>query len=99
MHAKRLTAGVELVGKSMPLSVRMAPEEMLMLSELHLDDAVSPSDKVSRLVKWAHGQQKSRPSYAEALRVAGDQRAPTVRTLRQHEAEQHAHSDVLLQLL
>jgi hypothetical protein len=83
----------------MPLSVRMAPEEMLMLSELHLDDAVTPSDKIRRLVKWAHRQQKSRSSYAEALTVAEDQLAPTVRTLRQHEAEQHVHSDLLLQLL
>jgi hypothetical protein len=83
----------------MPLSVRMAPDEMLMLSELHLDDAVTPSDKIRRLIKWAHRQQKSRSSYAEALGVAEDQLAPTVRKLRQHEAEQHVHSDLLLQSL
>jgi hypothetical protein len=83
----------------MPLSVRMTPEEMAMLSELHLDDAVTPSDKIRRLVKWAHRQQKSRSSYAEALDVAAEQLAPTMRKLRQHEAEQHVHSDLLLQLL
>jgi hypothetical protein len=83
----------------MPLSVRMTPEEMSMLSELHLDDAVTPSDKIRRLVKWAHRQQKSRSSYAEALDVAEEQLAPTMRKLRQHEAEQHVHSDLLLQLL
>jgi hypothetical protein len=88
-----------VVGKSMPLSVRMSPEEMLMLSELHLDDAVTPSDKIRRLVKSAHRQQKSRSSYAEALGLAEDQLAPTVRNLRQHEAEQRVHSDLLLQLL
>jgi hypothetical protein len=88
-----------LAGKSMPLSVRMAPDEMLMLSELHLDDAVTPSDKIRRLVKWAHRQQKSRSSYAEALSVAEDQLAPVARRLRQHDAEQHVHSDLLLQLL
>jgi hypothetical protein len=83
----------------MPLSVRMTPEEMSMLSELHLDDAVTPSDKIRRLVKWAHRQQKSRSSYAEALGVAEEQLAPTVRKLRQHEADHHVHSDLLLQLL
>jgi hypothetical protein len=83
----------------MPLSVRMTPEEMSMLSELHLDDAVTPSDKIRRLVKWAYRQQKSRSSYAEALGVAEEQLAPTVRKLRQHEADHHVHSDLLLQLL
>lgn len=83
----------------MPLSVRMSPEEMLMLSELHLDDAVTPSDKIRRLIKWGHRQQQSRSSYAEALSVAEDRLAPTVRKLRQHEAEQHVHSDLLLQSL
>lgn len=83
----------------MPLSVRMTPEEMAMLSELHLEDAVTPSDKIRRLVKWAHRHQKSRSSYAEALGVAEDRLAPTVRRLRQHEAEQHVHSDLLVQLL
>lgn len=70
-----------------------------MLSELHLEDAVTPSDKIRRLVKWAHRHQKSRSSYAEALGVAEDKLAPTVRTLRQHEADQHVHSDLLVQLL
>jgi hypothetical protein len=81
------------------LSVRMSAEEILMLSELRLEDAVTPSDKIRRLVKWAHRQQKSRTHYAEALAVAEDQLGPTVRKLRQHEAEQHVHSDLLLQLL
>ncbi len=83
----------------MPLSVRMAPEEMSMLSELHLDDAVTPSDKIRRLVKMAHRRQKSRSSYSEALGVAEDQLAPTVRKLREHDAAHHVHSDMLLQLL
>jgi hypothetical protein len=83
----------------MPLSVRMTPEEMSTLSELRLDGAVTPSDKIRRLVKWAHRQQKSRSSYAEALDVAEEQLSPTMRKLRQHEAEQHVHSDLLLQLL
>jgi hypothetical protein len=83
----------------MPLSVRMTPEEMSMLSELHLDDAVTPSDKIRRLVKWAHRQQQSRSSYAEALDVAEEQLSPTMRRLRHHDAEHHVHSDLLLQLL
>lgn len=83
----------------MPLSVRMTPEEMAILSELHLDDAVTPSDKIRRLVKWAHRQQKSRSNYSEALDLAEEQLAPTIRKLRQHEAGQHVHSDLLLQLL
>lgn len=83
----------------MPLSVRMTPDEMAMLSELQLEDAVTPSDKIRRLVKWAHRHQKSRSSYAEALGVAEDKLAPTVRKLRQQEAEAHVHSDMLVQLL
>jgi hypothetical protein len=83
----------------MPLSVRMTPEEMSMLSELRLDGAVTPSDKIRRLVKWAHRQQKSRSSYADALDVAEEQLAPAMRKLRHHDAEQHVHSDLLLQLL
>lgn len=83
----------------MPLSVRVTPEEMSMLSELHLDDAVTPSDKIRRLVKWAHRQQKSRSSYAEALNIAEEQLAAVTHKLRQYEAAQHVHSDLLLQLL
>ena len=83
----------------MPLSVRMAPEEMSMLSELHLDDAVTPSDKIRRLVKAAYRQQKSRSSYSEALNIAEDQLAPIIHKLREHDAAHHVHSDLLLQLL
>ncbi|MGI9503929.1 MAG: hypothetical protein ACR2RE_12845 [Geminicoccaceae bacterium] len=86
-------------GKTVPLSVRMAPDDMTALSELDVSDAITPSDKIRTLVRQAHRRQKGQTDYAEALAIAEEQLMPTLRRIRGKEARDHIHSDLVVHFL
>jgi hypothetical protein len=88
-----------VAGKSVPLSVRMAPDDMSMLSELTVSEAITPSEKLRKLVRQAYRRQKGQANYAEALAIAEEQLSPTVRKIREYEAKHHVHSDLILHFL
>lgn len=85
--------------KMTPLSVRMSADDMAMLSALIIPDAVTPSEKIRRLVRTAHRQQQGRGDYAEALRVEEERIAPLVHRVRSLEASHRVHSELLVHLL
>lgn len=85
--------------KMTPLSVRMSADDMAMLSALKIPDAVTPSEKIRRLVRTAHRQQQGRGDYAEALRVEEERIAPLVHRVRSLEASHRVHSELLVHLL
>jgi hypothetical protein len=85
--------------KMTPLSVRMSADDMAMLSALTIPDAVTPSEKIRRLVRTAHRQQQGRTDYAQALRVEEERIAPLLHRVRALEASHRVHSELLLHLL
>lgn len=85
--------------KMTPLSVRMSADDMAMLSALKIPDAVTPSEKIRRLVRTAHRQQQGRSDYAEALQVEEERIAPLLHRVRALEASHRVHSELLLHLL
>jgi hypothetical protein len=85
--------------KMTPLSVRMSTDDMAMLSALKITDAVTPSEKIRRLVRTAHRQQEGRSDYTEALRVEEERIAPLLRQVRSLEASHRVHSELLVHLL
>ena len=85
--------------KMTPLSVRMSADDMAMLSALKIPDAVTPSEKIRRLVRTAHRQQQGRTDYAQALRVEEERIAPLLHRVRALEASHRVHSELLLHLL
>ena len=86
-------------GKTVPLSVRLAQDDMTALSELDVSDAITPSDKIRKLVRQAHRRQKGQTDYAEALAIAEEQLMPTLRRIRENEAKGHIHSDLVVHFL
>lgn len=88
-----------MAGKTVPLSVRMASDDMTALSELNVNDAITPSDKIRKLIRQAHRRQKGQANYDEALAIAEEQLSPTLRRIRAHEARQHVHSDLIVYFL
>ncbi len=85
--------------KMTPLSVRMSADDMAMLSALKIPDAVTPSEKIRRLVRTAHRQQQGRGDYAEALKVEEERIAPLLHRIRSLEASHRVHSELLVHLL
>ncbi|MGI9493133.1 MAG: hypothetical protein ACR2QF_12105 [Geminicoccaceae bacterium] len=88
-----------MAGKSVPLSVRMAPDDMSMLSELTVSEAITPSDKLRKLVRQAYRRQKGQANYAEALTLAEEQLSPIVHKIREYEAKHHVRSDLIIHFL
>lgn len=85
--------------KMTPLSVRMSTDDMAKLSALKIQDAVTPSEKIRRLVRTAHRQQQGQSDYAEALRVEEERIAPLLHQVRALEASHRVHSELLVHLL
>lgn len=85
--------------KMTPLSVRMSTDDMAMLSALEVTDAVTPSEKIRRLVRTAYRQQEARGDFAEALRAEEERIAPLLRRIRALEASHGVHSELLVHLL
>lgn len=85
--------------KTTPLSVRMSADDMAMLSALKIPDAVTPSEKIRRLVRTAHRQQQGRRDYAAALKVEEERIAPLLHQVRALEASHRIHSELLVHTL
>lgn len=85
--------------KMTPLSVRMSADDMAMLSALNIRDAVTPSEKIRRLVRTAHRQQQGRSDYVEALRNEEERIAPLLHRVRALESSHRVHSELLVHLL
>lgn len=85
-----------MADKTVPLSVRMTPEDMAMLSSLRIADAVTPSEKLRRLVRTAHRQQEGRRDFEEALKVEEERMLPLLHRIRALEAKHRVHSEFLL---
>jgi len=85
--------------KMTPLSVRMSADDMAMLSALKIPDAVTPSEKIRRLVRTAHRQQEGRSDYAQALRVEEERIAPLLQRIRALESSHRIHSELLVHTL
>lgn len=85
--------------KSISLSVRMTNEDLAMLSELDMQGALTPSDKIRSLVKMAHRLQHKRGDYEQALSNEAARFAPAQLGLRNAEARHRMHSEFLLRLL
>ena len=85
--------------KTVPLSVRMSADDMAMLSALKIPEAVTPSEKLRRLVRTAYRQQRGRNDYEEALKVEEERLAPLLHRIRSAEAEHRMHSEMLVHLL
>lgn len=86
-----------MTGKSIPLSVRLTPEDSTFLAHLDIPDASTPSDKLRALIKEARQRREGIRNYAEALTFFEELLSDTAHRLRNAETGQGLHSELLVQ--
>lgn len=77
----------------------MSANDMAMLSSLSLTGAITPSEKLRKLVRDAYKRESAREEFDTALELCEELVNPTTHNVRVTEAKEHLHSEFLLQLL
>ncbi len=73
--------------KSVPLSVRVSPEDAAFLDELRIDGALNPSEKLRALVRNERRRREGYRDYDRVLGLVRETFAPTIDRI--HRAENH----------
>jgi len=81
-------------GKSIPISVRITPEDASFLAQLTIDGATTPSEKVRGLITKAREQQSSRRTYPESVAHLRATSANTRKALDEAERRLDVHSEL-----
>jgi len=81
--------------KSVPLSVRVQPDDAAFIAELDIGGAQTPSDKVRAIIADARRRAEGSGSYAETLSLVQDTISPALQLLRAAENRQQIHSDLI----
>ena len=86
-------------GKSIPISVRITPEDASFLAQLTIEGAQTPSEKVRGLISQAREQQSSRRNYAESVAHLRVTSAPTRKALDEAERRLDVHSELIHRII
>lgn len=82
-------------GKSVPLSVRITPDDAEFLARLRIDQATTPSEKLRALVRSERRRREGYHSYSRVLRLTGETLAPTLERIREAENSERIHSELI----
>ena len=81
--------------KSVPVSVRVSPEDAEFIASLKIEDAVTPSDKIRALIKRARLLESREKSYEGALSTFQAQFRAVLNDLAQREEQEKLHSELV----
>ena len=81
--------------KSVPVSVRVSPEDAEFIASLKIEDAVTPSDKIRALIKRARLLESHEKSYEGALSSFQAQFRAVLNQLAQQEQQDKTHSELV----
>ena len=85
--------------KTIPMSVRLSQEDAEFLSQLEIEGAATPSDRLRAIIGEAR-LRRSRPvDYLGCYQMLREQLAPVSELVRQAELENNNHSEVLARSL
>lgn len=85
--------------KTIPISVRLSQEDAEFLSQLQIEGAATPSDRLRAIIGEAR-LRRSRPlDYLGCYQMLREQLAPVTEMVRQAELEHNSHSEVLARAL
>lgn len=85
-------------GKTVPLSVRLTPEDAEFIAQLNVEGASTPSEKMRAIVVDARRRKLGTEDYPGSLKLAQDTLAPTLRIIRASELEHGLHSELISRL-
>lgn len=86
-------------GKSIPISVRITPDDASFLAQLEMEGAATPSEKVRGLIIQARRHDSSRQTYLERVALQREAVSATQRTVDEAERRIDVHSDLVHRLL
>ncbi len=81
--------------KSVPLSVRITPDDAEFLARLRVDQAATPSEKLRALVREERRRREGYRSYGRVLRLTSETLAPTLERIRTAENTHRIHSELV----
>lgn len=84
--------------KSVPLSVRVSPEDASFIAAIEIAGAETPSDKVRALLADARKRQQGFTDYSSCLGMVQEMLAPTLQRLRAAEHQERVHSELVMEL-
>ncbi len=84
--------------KSVPLSVRVSPEDAAFIERMEVAGAATPSDKVRALLAEGRKRREGFTDYSSCLSMVQEMLAPTLQRLRAAEHRERVHSELVLEL-
>jgi hypothetical protein len=85
--------------RSVPLSVRVSPEDADFIAGVDIAGAETPSEKIRALLSDARKRQQGFSDYSSCLGMVQEMLAPTLQRLRAAEHRERVHSELVLELL
>ena len=85
--------------KSVPLSVRVSPDDASFINNIDIAGADTPSDKVRALLSEARKRRQGFSDYPSCVAMVAEMLAPTLHRLRAAEHLERVHSELLIELL
>ena len=84
--------------KSVPLSVRVSPEDAAFIERMDVAGAATPSDKVRALLAEGRKRHEGFSDFSSCLSMVQEMLAPTLQRLRSAEHRERVHSELVLEL-
>lgn len=98
MKPSRATSVHSRTAKSVPLSVRVSPDDAAFIEQVDIEGAETPSEKVRALLAEARRRHQGFSDYSSCLGMVQEMLAPTLQRLRAAEHREHVHSEPVLEL-
>ena len=81
--------------KSIPISARVSHEDAEFISQLQINGATTPSDKLRAIIAEARRQRSRTRDYRGCFQTIQELLMPVVETIRQVELDNHEHSELI----
>ncbi len=82
-------------GRTVPMSVRITPDDAAFIAMLDIDGAITPSEKIRALIKEARRRAERKGDYLALVSELDALIAPAVAAIRTAERERDTHSEFL----
>ena len=82
-------------GKTVPLSVRVSPDDAEFLARLRVSGGATPSEKLRALLRHERRRREGNHDYGRVLAVTQEDTSPTLSRILDAENRQQVHSEVI----
>lgn len=87
------------VGKAVTVSARISQDDALFLSQLKIQDAITPSDKLRAIITDARQRKKRLKDYRGSIDMFQGMLVPVSSEIRELELQHNIHSELITRVL